>query len=367
MGVAFNVQGPWPAVAPNGDLYVAWLHWVSFPDFIDIKMTRSTDGGDTFLPITPPLVNGVNPRAAAPTATCGRGALNGNIRVIAIPQIVVSSNGDLHVVYSYDPDGYNTGDVIDIFYRRSADNGLTWEPEIRLNDDATDSDNFMPTLSVGDDDTLVATWYDRRLDPNNLLFDFYMTASYDGGLTWEPNTRLSDFSSPVYIDPNMAACYHGDYDQQVQFNNKAYIVWADDRNIQNGHNDPDIWFDLHPLGALTTTLEIGKGQPTGQINVGQTITYTITVTNSGTLSATGVIVTDTLNGNPVVLSGPTIIPPNTTSQYLFTYIVQSADCGETLTNIASVFSNETGLVTMAAPVLTQVGCVKRMFVPVLLG
>ncbi|MCW5854336.1 MAG: hypothetical protein KIT87_29980, partial [Anaerolineae bacterium] len=30
------------------------------------------------------------------------------------------------VVYSRDPDGLNTGDVIDVFYRRSTDNGATW-------------------------------------------------------------------------------------------------------------------------------------------------------------------------------------------------------------------------------------------------
>jgi hypothetical protein len=71
-------------------VYVAWLHWVDFPEFIDIKMVRSTDGGDTLTPITPPLVNGENPRDEGPTATCGRAALNGNIRVLSLPQVVVT-------------------------------------------------------------------------------------------------------------------------------------------------------------------------------------------------------------------------------------------------------------------------------------
>ena len=366
MGVAGNVQGAWPAVAPNGDVYVAWLHWVVAPDFIDIKMVRSTDGGDTLNPITPPLVNGVNPRDVAPTAACARPALNGNIRVVPIPQAVVSSNGDLHVVYVHDPDGYNTGDVIDVFYRRSTDNGATWEPEIRLNDDATDNDNFMPTLSVGSDDTLVATWYDRRLDVNNLLFDFYMSVSKDGGQSWEPNVRVSDVSSPVYIDPNMATCYHGDYDQQAQHQGKAYIVWADDRNMQGGHNDPDIWFDVIPLGPPTATLTITKTQPVGQLAVGETITYTIAVTNSGSLSATNVVVTDTLNGSPVVVPGPATITPGSTAVYTFTYIIQEADCDSGLSNIAAVSSQQTGPATIPAPVITELDCTKELYLPVVL-
>ena len=366
MGVAFNVQGPWPTVAPNGDVYIAWLHWTSFPDFINIELVRSTDGGDSVATLTPPLLNGVNPRDETPTANCGRAALNGDIRILALPQIVVSSNGDLHIVYNYDPDGYNTGDVIDVFYRRSTDNGATWEPEIRLNDDATTNDNFMPTISVGEDDTLVATWYDRRLDPNNYLFDYYMTFSRDGGQTWEPNSRISDISSPVYIDPNMATCYHGDYDQQAQYQGKAYIAWADDRNMQSGHNDPDIWFDIAQVGLPTATLEITKTQPIGQLAVGEPIIYTITVTNSGSLTATNVVVTDTLNGNPIILPGPTTINPGETAVYIFTHIIQPSDCDTGLSNTATVASQQTSPIPLPAPILTTVNCTSELFLPIVL-
>lgn len=366
MGVANNVQGAWPAVAPNGDVYVAWLHWTSFPDFIDIKMARSTDGGDSINPITPPLVGGVNPRDAAPTAACSRPALNGNIRIASLPQAVVSPNGDLHVVYSYDPDGYNTGDVIDVFYRRSTDDGATWEPEIRLNDDATDNDNFMATISAGDDGTLVATWYDRRLDVNNLLFDFYMSVSRDGGESWEPNVRVSDVSSPVYIDPSMATCYHGDYDQQVQNGGKALIAWSDDRNMQGGHNDPDIWFDAAVLGPPPAALTITKTQPVGELAVGETITYTIAVTNSGGISATNVVVTDTLNGSSTIVSGPDTILPGSTAVYLFAYTIQEADCETGLSNMAAVSSKQTGLVTLPAPVITELDCSQELYMPIVL-
>ena len=47
-----------------------------------------------------------------------------------------------------DPDGYNTGDVINVYYRRSTDNGATWAPEVLLNDDATTHNQFFPTISA---------------------------------------------------------------------------------------------------------------------------------------------------------------------------------------------------------------------------
>ena len=240
-----NVQSPWPAVASNGDLYVAWLRWVDFRfGPIDIEVARSIDGGATFSQVTSPMTGRDLPRDNAASTTCSRPALNGNIRLLASPQIAVAANGALHVVYVYDPDGLDNGDVVNVYYRKSTNGGATWAPEVRLNDDATTNDQWFPTLSTGQGGmTVVSTWYDRRLDPGNLLFDTYQRSSFDGGDTWEPSVRLSDVSSPVHIDSGTAACYHGDYDQQIQAGEDALVQWADDRNIQDGHPDPDVWFE----------------------------------------------------------------------------------------------------------------------------
>jgi WD40 repeat protein len=159
------------------------------------------------------------------------------------------------VVYSYDPDGNGVGDVIDVFHRRSCNNGASWGPEVRLNDDGTTTDQWFPTVSIGPANIAVSTWYDRRNDPaGNYLFDYYKAYSMDGGVTWGPNIRVTDVSSAVPIlfpnfDPIVAACYHGDYDQQVQDDEFVYIQWSDDRNTQNGHPDPDVWFEKEPTVA----------------------------------------------------------------------------------------------------------------------
>ena len=248
--VGADVQGAWPVVAPNGDVFVGWVRWNPFPDGpIDIEIVRSTDGGDTFAAVTNPATGEVNPRDNAASGACFRPALDGNIRYLPSPQLVVGPDGVLHVVYSYDQDGFDVGDEVDVFYRRSLDSGATWEPEIQLNDDGTTTDQFFPTLSIGESNTVISTWYDRRNDPNNILFDYYQRTSFDGGANWQPSIRLSDVSSPVFLDPNLAGCYHGDYDMQIQTAEFNLVQWSDDRNIQDGHNDPDIWFEPVAIGT----------------------------------------------------------------------------------------------------------------------
>jgi len=241
-----GVQGAWPAVAPNGDIYVGWVRFNSGTGTVTMEIARSSNGGVSYSMVTSPAANVVQPQDAGATGSCGRAALKGNIRYLPSPQVVVGSDGVLHTVYSYSPGG---GDASDVFYRRSTDDGATWGPEVRLHDDATTNDQFFPTISVGASNTVSATWYDRRLDGANLLVDYYQAFSYDGGVTWEPNQRLSDVSTPIYLDPNLATCYHGDYDTHIQTDTHAVTQWADDRNLMNSHNDPDVFSDPVPVST----------------------------------------------------------------------------------------------------------------------
>lgn len=249
--VGGDVHAPWPAVDPvTGDVYVAWRRWhTDYTGFMDIEIAHSTDGGDTWNLVANPLTFATIPYDITATENCGGAALLGDIRHFPAPQIVVDRYSNLHVVYSRDPDGAGVGDVINVYYRRSTNQGITWEPEVQLNDDATFTDQWFPTVSVGPTGTVVATWYDRRNDhPGNIKYDYYMAASLDNGVTWGPNIRVSDVSSSVArtspnFDEDMPNCYHGDYDQQVQDGAYVYITWSDDRNTQHGYNDPDVWFD----------------------------------------------------------------------------------------------------------------------------
>ncbi len=104
-------------------------------------------------------------------------------------------------------------------------------------------------------------------------------------------------------------------------------------------------------------MEISKAQPEGILQPGETITYTISVTNtSANVPATGVVVSDTLNGTTVVVPGPSSVEPGTTETFLFAYEVQQSDCGTTLVNTASVSTAEGVDATTPMAIRTDVQC-----------
>ncbi|PYQ11732.1 MAG: hypothetical protein DMH00_07515 [Acidobacteria bacterium] len=258
------VQGAWPTVAPNGNVFVSWVRWSSYPSGpINVEVVRSTDGGGTFTQVASPLVGGVNPRdsVSSSSSRCDEPALKGDIRYLPSPQIEADKNGVLHVVYSRDPDGHNVGDVINVYYRRSTDSGATWGTEVKLNSDSGTNDQFFPTLSVSKSGTIGVYWYDRRNDTNNLSYQVYRTLSLDGGLTWQANAPVSDGPSPLptllpNFDPVVAECYMGDYNEADADASNLYMIWSDNRNTRNGHADPDVWFDKETIVANPCTIDL---------------------------------------------------------------------------------------------------------------
>lgn len=222
------VQGSIPRVGPNGGVYVAWEDF-SAPG---IFVARSTDGGRTFEP--PRLAAKVEfIGQAAPEATCGgRRILNGFVdAAFEFPTLALNpANGEVYVTYNSNPPGIDQSDV---YLVRSDDQGRTWSEPVRLNDDPTSNDQWMPAMTVAPDGTLGAIWYDRRSDPRNLRFHVFMATSQDGGRTWQPNERVTDVPSEVPpLSPNFdlaRPCYMADYNDITADGQNFYLAWGDNR------------------------------------------------------------------------------------------------------------------------------------------
>jgi hypothetical protein len=251
-----QTQGAWPLIAPNGDVYVTYVRFQASNTF-DLEVLRSTNGAaaGSFVQVTNPVTGATRPFDNTATSNCGRAAINGNIRVAPFPQMAATANGCLHITYMRNSDGDGVNDASDVYYRRSCDAGAVWDTEVLINDDGTATDQWFPSITARDELVSIA-WYDRRNDPNNLLFEYFQTNSNDSGASFLPaNSRISTAQSPVYVtDPQTAVCYHGDYDFQVAVPGAAYLTWSDDRNVLNGHNDPDIFFACLGEGPSFTSV-----------------------------------------------------------------------------------------------------------------
>jgi hypothetical protein len=226
------VSGSMPRVGPNGEVYVVWERF----NTPGIHISKSLDGGRTFGSdgVAETLVSKVEfiGQSASPNTCEGRQVLNGYIDAgFEYPTMVIHPvNGEVYVVFDSNPVGV---DESDLFFTRSIDRGLTWSDPVRLNDDSTLNDQFMPAMSIAPDGTIAVIWYDRRNDPHNLNFDVYLTTSKDGGRTWAPNKRINSVTSQVPpLGPNFDAlrpCYMGDYNDIAADQNGFYIAWGDNR------------------------------------------------------------------------------------------------------------------------------------------
>ncbi|MDG6221486.1 MAG: sialidase family protein, partial [Candidatus Thermoplasmatota archaeon] len=72
-----------------------------------------------------------------------------------------------------------------IFLRKSNDLGLSWGPEIRVSDSGT-SLTLNPRIAVSGDYVYVV-WTDTRSGTR----EAYLRASYDGGMSWQPEKAMS--------------------------------------------------------------------------------------------------------------------------------------------------------------------------------
>lgn len=223
-------QGAYVSVGPNGNVSGGSVYFACLVGSY-IAVNRSTDGGLTF---SNQIV------AATPTppgvSCAGRNTVKNCIRTDAFPRMAVdngytSTRGNVYVAYAHNPPG---PDLCDIMLVRSTDYGVTWSNPVRVNDDATITDQWMPSVSVDRNGKIYVCWYDSRIDPgNNLLTQLYGAYSTNGGASFLPNSAISN----TPMNPNNMAVgqpgghrYMGDYIGISAIGNTSYSAWMDARN-----------------------------------------------------------------------------------------------------------------------------------------
>jgi type IX secretion system substrate protein len=300
-------QGAYCSVGPNGNVpggsvYMANLSGSS------IVVARSTDGGATFGPQL------VATNYAAPGTICaGRNTVKNCIRMDAFPRMAAdnsytSTRGNVYIAYCSNPTG---PDGCDIFVVRSTDYGSTWSSAVRVNDDATITDQWMPTIAVDKvTGKVFVSWYDSREDAGNLQTKLYSATSTNGGVSFTTNANVSE---PQFNPNNMAQGqpgghnYIGDYIGVSAIGNTGYSVWMDGRNNNLGSYVayyPDYAMTVNPseksvLNNDSTTFTVVAPAKRGPF--GETIKYTVSldsIPTSGTIQLSFVNGKDTINNIP---------------------------------------------------------------------
>ena len=88
---------------------------------------------------------------------------------------------------------FNDGEEY-IFYAKSPNAGLTWQPETALTSTTTAQDRHAAIAAVGD--KVFVAW-SRFYQGREAI---YVRASFDSGVTWKPEVQVSDYEVPSFLE-----------------------------------------------------------------------------------------------------------------------------------------------------------------------
>ncbi len=232
--VSTSAQGSQPMFLPDGRVAIVYWNFAgsgfsggdttATPEEID--MVLSSDGGATFgapVPVTtvtrydqPSIRNGVFLPSAATDRT----------------------TGDIYVVYQ----GLDSLGLPRIFFTESKDAGATWSPSFAITDNPG-TGVFNAAIAASPDGVrLTVSFYDERdSGGDSVLCNLYLAQSLNGGVSWQPNVRLTSVTTDASLAPLTSDGYMlGDYlgiAGTMNVDVPAVPVWVDTRM---GNPDPFI-------------------------------------------------------------------------------------------------------------------------------
>lgn len=297
-------------------------------------MFRSTNGGVTFTSSAQAAIPGTF--TIPGNTACSSNAYFPKIQPIwrqtgyGIPG--VGPSGVVHYDYAAHGTGADEGDI---FYVRSTDNGTSWSAPLRLNTDAAPGrEQWMPSLSVTPSGTVVASWYDRRNTTDGVNYQRFIRVSIDNGASWGPDQAATpQIPQPAQPDPNIQACYAGDYNYTAADDTRLFDTWTDGRvAIAPTGPQQDVFVNSIQASSLSPTLSVSaSGTGTGKVSGpgidcpvdctekyadGTTVSLTATADAGSALSGfggacSGATCSVTLNGNQSVSATFTANAPET--------------------------------------------------------
>jgi hypothetical protein len=219
-------------VGDDGKIYVAWIMYNGSDLYdCDIFFAWSADGGQTFN--TPTNVN----------------PMGGEARH-SHPWIAIGEGSAIYVAY---PKRNSTS--CEVCLARSQNGGSSFEKPVKINDDATDRYRGGAQVIIAPDGKIHVVWTDGRTGDGTQYLDIYYATSSDGGLSFSPNVRVNDDSivTPPDTHPHFTRGAQGTPSIVADSDSRVHVVWEDFRNFVNENTYcRDIYYASSEAGTIFT-------------------------------------------------------------------------------------------------------------------
>jgi hypothetical protein len=118
-----------------------------------------------------------------------------------------------------------------VWFSRSTNGGTTWSAPVKINNQASNNDQFNQWLVVDETTGRIGVmYYDTVGDATRKTTNVYFQSSADGGVTWGAAAKVSTASTNETIAGADSGNQYGDYNSLSGYAGKFFPTWTDRRN-----------------------------------------------------------------------------------------------------------------------------------------
>ena len=181
-----------------------------------------------------------------------------------IKSVKTVMNQSLHCTWTANGVEPNQNESMDVLISSSVDNGQSWTIPKSIFEDTDDRHQYYASLETNETGLVIASFYDRRDDPQNLNTHQYIAISDSDGDQFEKQIPVSSESSDFsMIGMQNGSFGIGEYTVTLSTPHTAIPIWSDGRN-----NDGDINIYMAKVGISKGAVSVKSLQSvTDQISV----------------------------------------------------------------------------------------------------
>ncbi|MBP6001815.1 MAG: hypothetical protein KA746_00140 [Pyrinomonadaceae bacterium] len=272
-----------------------------------IFMIKSTDGGNTYAAPVEVATTFDGFDIGIPSFNSRRAFIyvsGGGYRTMAKNMVYASwtdLSGETGCTSAANEPGTNVASTckMRVWFSRSTNGGATWSAPVKINNPATNNDQFSQWLAIDDTNgNLVMIYNDTVADPGRKKSDIWYQASYDDGATWTTAEKVTTAMTDETIAGADSGNQYGDYNGLSGYANSFFPSWTDRRNNAR----EEIWTALISLGpppppapiiqSAGNAIVSENGIPANNApDPGETLSVSLALQNIGNLDSTTVTAT----------------------------------------------------------------------------